>query len=177
MSLREGLVDCLLADEGTFERRRRRLRKRYDLDGVAAADPETVPDDAAGDLDARDRELLGRVRHFDDGPLGLVVSGPAYRDNPVVYANRRTRELTGYSLADLRGENLRLLQGPDTDPEAVARLHEAVDIWERATVDLWNYRRDGSRFRNRVTVVPVPDGSGMIHNWLGVQAAVDPPAD
>ena len=52
-------------------------------------------------------------------------------------------------------------------------LHEAVDTWTEATVELWNYRRDGSRFRNRVSVAPLPDDSGMIANWIGVQVAID----
>ncbi|WP_228841695.1 hypothetical protein [Haloarcula sp. CBA1127] len=63
--------------------------------------------------------------------------------------------MTGYSLAALRGENLRLLQGTATDPESVATLQEGIDIWEQRTVELWNYRADGTRFRNRVTIVPL----------------------
>lgn len=171
MGLRDDLVDCLLADDA-FEQRRDRLRDRYDLGRVAAVS-ETWPEPDGVDVDARDRDLVARLRAFDDGPLGLTLAGPAYRDTPVIYANETTRALTGYTLAELQGENLRLLQGPDTEADAVERLHEAIDIWERVTVDLWNYRQDGTRFRNRVTLVPVPDDSGMIHNWLGVQAAVD----
>jgi PAS domain-containing protein len=83
------------------------------------------------------------------------------------------RDLTGYSLGDLRGENPRLLQGPDTEADAVADLREAVDIWEPVTVELWNYRKNGSRFRNRLSLVPLPDETGTVGNWLGVQGAVE----
>jgi len=168
--LRRALVDCLRCETG-FEERSAELTERYDLGDVAATDP--LPSSVAADLDARDRALVERVRRFDAAPLGLTLSGPAYRDTPIRYANRTFRELTGYALEELRGENPRLLQGPDTEAGAVDRLHEAIDIWSEATVELRNYRRDGTSFRNRVTLVPLPDDSGTIHNWLGVQARVD----
>jgi len=167
---RRALVDCLRCETG-FEERSTALVDEYDLADAAATEPP--PASVTAGLDARDGELLRRIRRFDAGPLGLTLSGPSYQDNPIRYANETLRDLTGYPLEELRGENPRLFQGPDTESEALDALHEAIDVWTEATVELWNYRRDGSRFRNRVTVVPVPDDSGMIANWLGVQAALD----
>jgi PAS domain S-box-containing protein len=169
-ALRRALVDCLCCESG-FEERRAALVDEYDLDDVAATGEP--PASVTSGLDARDVELLDRVRRFDTAPLGLTLSGPAYRDNPILYANQTLRDCTGYSLDELRGENPRLFQGPDTDSDALERLHEAIDIWSEATVELWNYRRDGTRFRNRVTVVPLSGTSGTIDNWLGVQAVID----
>jgi len=167
---RRALIDCLRRETG-FEDRSAALVAAYDLGDVAASG-EPPPSVTAG-LDARSAELLGRVRRFDAAPLGLTLSGPAYRDNPIIYANETLRSLTGYPLEDLRGENPRLFQGPDTDPDAIGTLHEAVETWTKATVELRNYRRDGSRFRNRVTVVPVSDDTGTVANWIGVQTAID----
>jgi len=167
---RQALVDCLSC-ETDFEAQSAALVDEYDLGSVAASgEPAAAVTD---DLDARDRELLGRVRRFDTAPVGLTLTGPAYRDNPILYANETLRALTGYRLAELRGENPRLFQRPDTDPAAVGALAEAVEGWTAATVELRNYRRDGSGFRNRVTVAPIPDDSGVVANWIGVQAAVD----
>jgi len=168
--IRRELADCLRCETG-FVDRSAALVAAYGL-GDVTADGDPSPSVVA-DLDGRGAALLGRIRRFDAGPLGLTLSGPAYRDNPILYANESFRDLTGYPLEELRGENPRLLQGPATDPEAVATLREAVDNWTEATVELWNYRRDGTRFRNRVTVVPVPGDSGTVDHWLGVQAAVD----
>ncbi|MFC7209081.1 PAS domain-containing protein [Natronoarchaeum sp. GCM10025321] len=167
---RGALIDCLHCDT-EFESRSAALVDKYNLDDVAASEPP--PSSVTADFDVRDRELLGRVRRFDTAPLGLTLAGPAYRDNPILYSNETLREFTGYPLDELRGENPRLFQGPDTEQEPLNRLHEAVDTWTEVTVELWNYRRDGSRFRNRLTIVPVPDDSGMIANWLGIQAVID----
>jgi PAS domain S-box-containing protein len=169
-TLRRALVDCLCC-ESAFEERRTALVDEHDFGDVAAT--EDPPASVTTGLDARDRRLLERIRAFDTCPLGLTLAGPAYRDNPILYANRTLRDLTGYSLDELRGENPRLLQGPDTDPDALERLHEAIDIWSEATVELRNYRRDGTPFRNRLTVVPLSGASGTIDNWIGIQEAIE----
>lgn len=135
-------------------------------------DPAVVPVPTAGLLE-RERRLLWKAWTLDEAPFGVVLSGAAYEDNRIIYANRYFRELSGYGLNELVGENPRILQGPATESEPVARLHEALRTWEPATVELWNYRRDGERFRNRVSLVPVADDAGTITHWFGIQRRLD----
>lgn len=137
------------------------------------------PEEFAGfeTLDAYEQELVWRLWILDDAPFGLALSGPAFQDNPIIYANRTFREMTGYSLSEVRGENLRLLQGPATEDAPVADLREAIDIWEAVTVELQNYRKDGTQFRNRVSLLPMDGPSGTISNWIGVQEVVDSPRE
>ncbi|MFC7098890.1 PAS domain-containing protein [Halobaculum marinum] len=160
---RERVPETLASDEYDAERLRR----------LASDDPPPDPPGESGSLATHEGAYVRRIRVLDDASLGITLTGPAYADNPVVYANRTFRELTGYALADLRGENLRLLQGPDTDPEPVADLREALSTWSRVTTELTNYRADGTPFRNRVSLVPVTDAAGSVVNWLGFQQAVD----
>jgi PAS domain S-box-containing protein len=141
----------------------------------AAAPPTAVTD--SDDLTDRDRRLIERVRLLDDAPLGVTLCGPAYRDTPILYANRTFRDRTGYSLAELRGRNPRLLQGPKTGDAAVDALREAVSIWEPVTVEVWNHRRDGTPFLNRVSLRPLPGDDGTITHWAAVQDAVERPND
>jgi len=132
-----------------------------------------LPPAAVASLSPHERDLLRRVWVLDNAPLGITLAGPVYQDNPVLYVNQTFRELTGYSLSAVRGENLRLLQGTDTEADTVDALSEAVEIWEPVTVELWNYRADGERFRNRVSLVPTRDADGMLANWVGLQERVD----
>jgi len=45
----------------------------------------------------------------------------------------------------------------------------AIEAQEPVTVDLRNYRKDGSMFWNRVTTIPIRDDSGTVSNFLGYQ--------
>ena len=46
-------------------------------------------------------------------PLALVLTNPAFEDNPIVYANAAFARLTGYTIEATIGRNCRFLQGPD----------------------------------------------------------------
>lgn len=186
MDTRRALIELLRVDESSVRERIREFLTTYDCaDDARRAALDAGPEafdgppevDADADFDARDWDLVWRCYLLDYAPLGLTVCGPAYRDTPILYASRTMRAITGYSHEELRGENPRLLQGPATEPDAVADLAEATEIWEPVTVDLWNYRRDGSRFRNRLSLVPLPDDTGTIANWLGVQEAIETAED
>lgn len=179
MSHRGELVESLRADTAAFRDRVVDLPASGSLaadriEQAGSPDAFDGPDDlpSFGALSALERDLVWRLWVLDDASLGLTLAGPAFQDTPTIYVNRTFRTLTGYPLSAVRGENLRLLQGPETQPDPVADLAEAIGIWEPVTVELRNYRRDGSQFRNRVSLVPFEGASGAIANWVGVQKAV-----
>ncbi|WP_435094010.1 PAS domain-containing protein [Halorubrum sp. N11] len=180
MGLREDVLEFLACDSDAVRGRFNELAARHDIEpergrtnAESAADPDGADRDDLPALTERDRRRIDRVRLLDTAPVGVTLCGPAYRDTPILYVNRTFRELTGYSLDVLRGRNPRLLQGPRTEPEAVAKLREAVSIWEPVTVDVWNHRRDGTAFLNRVSLRPLRGDDGTITHWVAVQAAVE----
>ncbi|MFB6157186.1 MAG: PAS domain S-box protein [Haloferacaceae archaeon] len=120
----------------------------------------------------REEELRRNERAMDEAPIGITITDPDRSDNPIVYANRRFRELTGYDESGTVGRNCRFLQGPDTDPGPVAAMREAIDAEERVTVELRNYRKGGSEFWNRVSIAPVRDEEGSVVNHVGFQRDV-----
>jgi len=124
------------------------------------------------DRKQRERELHRNERAMDEAPAGITITDPTQPDNPIIYANKRFEELTGYSQAEVQGRNCRLLQGEGTDPEPVAEMREAVDNEESVTVELRNYRKDGTAFWNRVSITPVRDEDGAVVNFVGFQQDV-----
>jgi sigma-B regulation protein RsbU (phosphoserine phosphatase) len=80
--------------------------------------------------------------------------------------------LTGYPVDSVIGRNCRFLQGPGTDPDTVSRLRDAIAGGLQCTVQLLNYRQDGTSFWNRLSVTPVRDESGLVTNYIGVQSDV-----
>ncbi len=94
-------------------------------------------------------------------------------DNPIQYATPAFCELTGYSLEEVVGQNCRLLQGPETDPEAVAAIRAALSENLPITVDILNYRKDGTPFWNRLRIRPVIGPGGMVQRFIGVQNPIE----
>lgn len=174
MGLRADVLDFLAydgADADDDEVVPARFDELVSRHGVSAGVDRDGSDEFPS-LTDRGRCLVDRVRLLDTAPVGVTLCGPAYRDTPILYANRTLRELTGYSLEELRGRNPRLLQGPRTGSAAVEDLREAVSIWEPVMVEVWNHRRDGTPFLNRVSLRPIPGDDGTITHWVAVQEAV-----
>ncbi|MGQ4554813.1 PAS domain S-box protein [Halobellus sp. GM3] len=113
-----------------------------------------------------------RSRAMDEAPIGITIADATQPDNPLIYANDTFGEITGYPRSETLSRNSRFLQGEETDPETVATLREAIDDAEPITVGLWNYRRDGTPFWNRVTVAPVRNDDGEVVNYVGFQRDV-----
>ncbi len=98
----------------------------------------------------------------------MVLTDARQPDHPIVFANPAFCRLTGYSAAEVLGRNCRFLQGPDTDRGAVARVRAAVSRGEPVSVDVLNYRRDGTPFWNAMALNPVPDAAGGIRSFFAV---------
>jgi PAS domain S-box-containing protein len=110
-----------------------------------------------------------KERAVDEAPIGIAISDPDCEGNPLVYVNEAFEELTGYDRSEAIGRNCRFLQGEETDPGAVAALRTGIDAGEPVSVELLNYRADGERFWNEVTVAPLSDDSGEVTHFVGFQ--------
>ncbi|MGX7704586.1 PAS domain-containing protein [Methylobacterium sp. Gmos1] len=98
----------------------------------------------------------------------MVMTDPALPDHPIVFANDAFCRLTGYAADEVIGRNCRFLQGPDTDPSAVAQVRDAISRGEPVRVDLLNYRKDGHPFWNDMTLTPVRDETGALRSYFAV---------
>ncbi len=104
--------------------------------------------------------------------MPMIVTDPRQFDNPIVFANDAFLKLTGYSRLEVNGRNCRFLQGPDTDPAAIARIRQAVRDEVDVRVDLLNYRKDGSTFHNALFMGPVRDATGQVVYFFASQLDV-----
>lgn len=105
--------------------------------------------------------------------VAAVVSDPHLPDNPIIACNDAFIALTGYDADEIIGRNCRFLRGERTEPDAVAALRAAIEAREPVMVELFNYRKDNSVFRNAVMIAPLFDAEGEIRYFLGSQIAVD----
>jgi phosphoserine phosphatase RsbU/P len=103
---------------------------------------------------------------------GITIADARLPDRPLIYVNEGFERATGYSAVDVLGKNCRFLQGPDTDPAAVAEIRAAVADERECLVEILNYRRDGTTFWNRLSITPVRNSRGEVTHYIGVQSDV-----
>ncbi|WP_394443083.1 histidine kinase famiy protein (plasmid) [Sphingobium naphthae] len=104
--------------------------------------------------------------------MPMILTDPQQDDNPIVFANKAFLDLTGYEESEIIGRNCRFLQGADTDRAAVADLREAIARREAISLEILNYKRDGSAFWNAVFVAPVFDDNGELIYFFASQLDV-----
>jgi len=109
-------------------------------------------------------------------PIATVISNPRRPDNPLEVANDAFCALTGYAERDIIGRNCRFLAGELTEPWITDRIRAAIATRRPVLVDILNYRRDGSQFRNAVLVSPLFDEEGQLAWFLGSQVELGPDA-
>jgi len=61
----------------------------------------------------------------------------------------------------------RFLQGPDTDPEELVKIRQAVKSGKNFCGRLLNYRKDGSAFWNLLTITPIKDEDDKVIKFIG----------
>lgn len=120
---------------------------------------------AQAQLELKDRALAATAE-------GITIADVSLPDDPLIYANEGFERLTGYTVAEVIGRNCRFLQGPATDPATVEALRHAIAERRAITVQLLNYRKDGTPFWNRLSITPVADASGAVTHFIGVQSDV-----
>ncbi|MGU3537724.1 histidine kinase dimerization/phosphoacceptor domain -containing protein [Methylobacterium sp. A54F] len=87
--------------------------------------------------------------------MAMIITNPREQDNPIVFVNDAFLRLTGYGREEVMGTNCRFLQGPETDRGAVRQVREAVEDVRDISIDLLNYRKDGTPFWNALYLSPV----------------------
>ena len=99
----------------------------------------------------------------------MVVTNPRQRDNPIELANEAFCQLTGYREPEILGRNCRFLAGEGTESWITEHLRQGIQTRKPVLVDILNYRRDGTPFRNGVMVVPLFADNGEVAYFLGSQ--------
>ena len=100
---------------------------------------------------------------------GVLISGP---DRLTLSVNAAFESMTGYTERELVGQPCSLLQGPDTDPQAVRAIRSALNAGQAFSGEILNYRKDGTPFWNDLSINPVRDDDGRLTHFVGIQRNV-----
>jgi PAS domain S-box-containing protein len=114
--------------------------------------------------------LLQSVVVNTNDAVVITEAQPIDSDGPrIIYVNEAFTHITGYTLAEVLGKTPRILQGPKTNRIELEKIRTALSKWEAVTVEVINYRKNGSEFWNEFSIVPVADKTGWYTHWIAVQ--------
>jgi PAS domain S-box-containing protein len=89
------------------------------------------------------------------------------------YVNRGFERMTGYKADEIIGKKPgHVLQGPDTDPETVARISRKLKTKRSFSEDILNYGKDGKPYWISLTINPIFDEQGEVTKYISIQAEI-----
>jgi PAS domain S-box-containing protein len=117
-----------------------------------------------------DFSLMNRITK---AAANFCISDPHQPDNPIVFASPGFFKMSGYSPTEVVGRNCRVLQGPETSQETVARIRNSFKTPGDIAATILNYRKNGTPFWNQLFIAPLmaADGKTVVH-YVGVQREV-----
>jgi PAS domain S-box-containing protein len=105
-------------------------------------------------------------------PIAAVISNPRLPNNPIIACNEAFIKLTGYQRSEIVGRNCRFLRGEQTEPWITDTLRAGIKAQQAILVEILNYKKDGTPFRNAVMIAPIFDSSGDIEYFIGSQVEI-----
>jgi PAS domain S-box-containing protein len=96
--------------------------------------------------------------------MPMIVTDATLPGNPITFANPAFVELSGYTLDELLGQDPHFMNGEATDPDAIRRYETAIRDGRDQSLEIVQYRKDGTPFRAMLFASPLNDGQGTVTN-------------
>ncbi|MDJ0707634.1 MAG: PAS domain S-box protein [Leptolyngbyaceae cyanobacterium MO_188.B28] len=141
-----------------------------DKDGQRSGVMAVIADITEQKRQAEQVRLLQSVVVNTNDAVIVTEAEPIDEPGPrIIYVNEAFTRITGYQPEEVLGKTPRILQGPKTDQVELQKVRTALSSWSPVTVEVVNYRKDGSEFWNEFSLVPVADTQGWYTHWIAVQ--------
>src|SRR4051794_8974214 len=99
--------------------------------------------------------------------MPMLVTDATLPGNPITFANNAFIDLSGYTIDEVLGQDPHFMNGEGTDPEAIQRYESAITEGRDETLEILQYRKDGTPFRAMLFASPLDDGQGTVeHHFL-----------
>lgn len=112
------------------------------------------------------------ITHTKDSVL-ITEAEPFDEPGPkILFVNEAFTNMTGYTAAEVIGKTPRILQGPKSDKEELAKLSKAIRNWQSYETTTINYKKNGEEFWINFAVTPVSDENGWYTHWIAIERDV-----
>lgn len=116
----------------------------------------------------REVKLLAEaISHLGEG---VIITGDDL-DWPgpiILFVNQAMCQITGYTADELIGQSPRILQGEETDSKALESIKQKLSAGQTCTVEMINYRKDGSPYDADLFITPLFDFQGQRTNFVSI---------
>jgi diguanylate cyclase (GGDEF)-like protein/PAS domain S-box-containing protein len=104
------------------------------------------------------------VEHMQEG---MTITDANLPDHPIVYANPKFEELTGYTAEEFLGQNSRFLNKLHRNQPEITAIRQAIAHHSSFQCTVQNSKKDGTPFWNLLTISPIKDEHGKITHFIG----------
>jgi diguanylate cyclase (GGDEF)-like protein/PAS domain S-box-containing protein len=123
------------------------------------------------DISARKQTELGlrvRDRAIYSSVNAIIITCCEHGRNLIEYVNPAFEQMTGYTLAEIKGRDPRFMRVEGCDVDEHRRIHDALEKRESVQVILRNARKNGDVFWIDLRIDPVSNADGDVTHFVAV---------
>ena len=144
-----------------------------DENGIAIAFEGTAQDITKQKAEEQRLKLLESVITNTKDAILITEAEPFEEPGPrIIYVNDAFTQMTGYTSDEVIGKTPRILQGPNSNTDELAKLGQAMRQWQPYEITTLNYKKNGEEFWTNFTVTPVADEKGWYTHWIAIERDV-----
>ena len=102
----------------------------------------------------------------EQSPVTIVITDIGGR---IEYVNPKFTEVTGYTLAEVRGQNPRILKSGHAPKEFYQQLWQTITAGQTWRGEMLNRKKNGETFWESASISPITNHAGKITGYLGVK--------
>jgi diguanylate cyclase (GGDEF)-like protein/PAS domain S-box-containing protein len=111
-------------------------------------------------------QLRQLSRAVEFSPVSIVITDATGK---IEYVNPKFTILTGYTLAEARGQTPRILKSGEHPPKLYAELWNAITHGQEWRGDFHNRKKNGDLYWESASISPITDASGKIAWFVAVK--------
>lgn len=102
----------------------------------------------------------------EQSPVSIVITDP---QGKIQYVNAKFREVTGYTEAEVLGQNPRMLQSGATAEASYQDMWSTISHGQTWQGELLNKKKNGELFWESITIAPIRRDDGKITHFVGIK--------